>query len=159
MVQWFRIYLAMQGTWVQSLVRKISWAREQLSLLPQLPHPCTATTDAHKPRAHASQQEKPPQWEAQAPQLESSPCLLQLEKACMQQWTPTTAKKKKLDKSFFKKRIDAKSTLLKKLKITKIVNMANFMCILSQLKIWKKIWKKRTDRQGLQILGLLHINP
>ena len=33
------------------------------------------------PRVHAAQQEKPPQWEAHAPQLESSPHLLQLEKA------------------------------------------------------------------------------
>ena len=34
------------------------------------------------PRAHASQQEKPPQWEAHTQQLERSPCpcLLQLEK-------------------------------------------------------------------------------
>ena len=33
-----------------------------------------------RPRACALQQEKPPQWEAHAPQLESSLCLLQLEK-------------------------------------------------------------------------------
>ena len=33
------------------------------------------------PRARAVQQEKPPQCEAQAPQLESSPHLLQLEKS------------------------------------------------------------------------------
>ena len=32
MVQWLRICLAMQGTWVQSLVWKIPWAREKLSL-------------------------------------------------------------------------------------------------------------------------------
>ena len=34
--------------------------------------------------AHAPQQEKPPQWEAQAPQLESSPCSLKLKKAHVQ---------------------------------------------------------------------------
>ena len=33
------------------------------------------------PRACALQQEKPPQQETPAPQLEGSPCLLQLEKA------------------------------------------------------------------------------
>ena len=33
------------------------------------------------PRACAQQQEKPPQWEAGAVQLESSPCSLQLEKS------------------------------------------------------------------------------
>ena len=40
------------------------------------------------PRACALQQEKPLQWEAGAPQLESSPCSLQLEKK-----TASTAKK------------------------------------------------------------------
>ena len=35
-------------------------------------------------RACSLQQEKPLQWEACAPQLENSPCFLQLEKACMQ---------------------------------------------------------------------------
>ena len=34
-----------------------------------------------RPRAHTRQEEKPPQWEAQAPQLGSSPCLLQLQKS------------------------------------------------------------------------------
>ena len=47
-------------------------ATEQLSL-------CT-TTEAHMPRAHAPQ-EKPPEWAACAPQLESSPCLKQLERS------------------------------------------------------------------------------
>ena len=32
-----------------------------------------ATTEAHVPRAHALQQEKPPQWEAHVSQLESRP--------------------------------------------------------------------------------------
>ena len=35
--------------------------------------PWAATTEAHAPRGHALQQEKLPQWEAWAPQLESSP--------------------------------------------------------------------------------------
>ena len=47
-------------------------------------------------RACTLQQEKPPQWEACAPQLESSPCSPQLEKAHAQQWrsgaTTTTTK-------------------------------------------------------------------
>ena len=41
--------------------------------------PRAATAEAHIPRAHDLQQEKPPQWEACAPQLESSPCSQQLE--------------------------------------------------------------------------------
>ena len=40
------------------------------------------------PRARAPQQEKSLQWEACAPQLESSPSSLQLEKAHMQQQRP-----------------------------------------------------------------------
>ena len=43
------------------------------------------------PRARVPQ-EKPLQWEACRPQLQSSPCLLQLEKAHVQQWRPSTAK-------------------------------------------------------------------
>ena len=44
-------------------------------------------------RARAPQG-KPPQWEARTPQVESSPHSLQLEKACVQQQRPTTAKNK-----------------------------------------------------------------
>ena len=36
--------------------------------------PNTVTTEPHMPKASAPQQEKPPQWEAQALQLERSPC-------------------------------------------------------------------------------------
>ena len=52
--QWLRIHLPMQGTRVRSLVREDPTCREQLS-------PCATTTEAHTPRAHAPQQEKPPQ--------------------------------------------------------------------------------------------------
>ena len=53
--------------------KKIPHASRQLS-------PCSATTEA--PRARALQQEKPPQWEARTPYLESSPPgLLQSEEA------------------------------------------------------------------------------
>ena len=47
---------------------------------------------AHAPGARAFQQEKPPQWEAHAPQLQSSPRLWQLVKAHMQRQRPSTAK-------------------------------------------------------------------
>ena len=40
---------------------------------PQLLNLCTTTTDAHTPRAHAPQQEKPPQWEACSPQQSVAP--------------------------------------------------------------------------------------
>ena len=53
-LQWLRICLPIQGTWVQSLVWENPTCTEQLS-------PCTTTTEARMPRAHALQQEKPPQ--------------------------------------------------------------------------------------------------
>ena len=66
--------------------RKISCAAGQLSLCSraqelQLLSPHATITKACMLRAHASQ-EKPLQWKAHAPQLESSPCSLQLEEAC-----------------------------------------------------------------------------
>ena len=52
-VQWIRTHLAMQGTQADPWSGKIPQAVGQLS-------PCATTTGAWKPRAHASQQEKPP---------------------------------------------------------------------------------------------------
>ena len=49
---------------------------------------------SQRPTTHALKQEKPLHWEALAPQLESSPHLLQLEKARAQQWRPRAAKNK-----------------------------------------------------------------
>ena len=40
---------------------------------PQLLSPRPATTEAHVPRAHAPQQEKPLQWEARTPQRRVAP--------------------------------------------------------------------------------------
>ena len=40
---------------------------------PQLPSLWTTTTKARAPRARAVQQEKPPQWEARAPQRRVAP--------------------------------------------------------------------------------------
>ena len=50
----------------------------------------------HSSWAHTSQLEKPLQWEPCMLQLESSSCLLQLEKAQMQQRNFSTAKSKKI---------------------------------------------------------------
>ena len=47
------------------------WARE-----PQLLSLCATTTEARTPRAHALQQEKPPQWETRAPQPRVAPARL-----------------------------------------------------------------------------------
>ena len=48
---------------------------------------------AHMPRAPALQQEKPPQWEARAPQQKVAPLSTQLEKARAQQRSPNAANK------------------------------------------------------------------
>ena len=55
--------------------------------------PCARTTEPLSPRACAVQQDKTLQGEAHAPQLESSPHSLQLEKAHMQQRRCNAAKK------------------------------------------------------------------
>ena len=88
--QWLRIRVPMQGTWVWSLVREdptchgatkpVShnyWAcalepvsHSYWARAPQLLSPFTTTAEAHAPRARAPQQEKPPCWEACAPQKE-----------------------------------------------------------------------------------------
>ena len=103
----------MQGTRVRALlqedptcrgatkpVRHNYWACA-LEPKPQLLSPRATTTEARAPRARAAQQEKPPQWEARAPQ-QSSPrsqqlekaCTWQLEKARMQQRRPSATKNK-----------------------------------------------------------------
>ena len=74
MAQWLRILLPMQGTRVQSLVQEDPTChRETKAHAPQLLSLCSrarkpqllslhaTTTEARAPRAHAPQQEKPPQ--------------------------------------------------------------------------------------------------
>ena len=77
-----------------------NWAREpQLLSLhsracePQLLSPRAATTEARVPGARAPQQEKPLQRSPHTAR-KSSPRLLQLEKACVQQQRPSVAKNK-----------------------------------------------------------------
>ena len=60
-VQWLRIRLPMQGTWVWALVREDPPRRGATK-------PVCHNYWARMPRAHALQQEKPPQWEACGPQ-------------------------------------------------------------------------------------------
>ena len=66
MAQWLRICLPMQGRQVRALVREDPTAKEQLS-------PRATTTEVCTPRAHAPQQEKPPQREARALQRRVTP--------------------------------------------------------------------------------------
>ena len=117
LVQWMRIHLPMQGTWVWPLVQEDSTChRAAKPGTPILsPHskahepqywvrilqPSSHNYWAHEPRAWALQPEKPPQWEACAP-VKSSPHWLQLEKAHMQQQRPSTAKSKNKLNKFLK---------------------------------------------------------
>ena len=78
MVQWLRIHLPMQRTWI--------WPLFQDSTCPGASKPVCRNYWVPFPRARAPQQEKP--REAWALQLESSPLSLQLEKACVQQQRP-----------------------------------------------------------------------
>ena len=61
---------------------------------PALYSSCATRTEAHGPRAYAPQQEKPPQREAHTLQLESSPCLPQLEESPCSNKDPAQPKQK-----------------------------------------------------------------
>ena len=97
---WIRVCLPMQGTRVRSLVwgdsaycgvNLCSRASE-----PQLLSPCGATAEACEPRAPAPRREMPSRREARAA-VKGSPRPPQLEKACMQQLRPRTAKNKSMN--------------------------------------------------------------
>ena len=98
--QCLRIHLPMQGTQVPRLVQEDPHDAGQ-------PSPCTTTELVH-PSACAPQQEKPPEWDAHAPQLESSPCSPQREKVCMQLERPSPPKNK--IKSFWKRTLYTSSS-------------------------------------------------
>ena len=91
--QWLRILLPTQETRVRALVQEDPTCRRATkpvchnywacalepashnywAHVPQLLSPRATTTEAHVPSAHAPQQEKPPQWEAHAPQRRVAP--------------------------------------------------------------------------------------
>ena len=91
--QWLRIRLPMQGTRVQALVQEDPTCRRATKPMchnywacalepmshnywacePQLMRPRATITEACAPKAHALQQEKPPQWEARALQRRVAP--------------------------------------------------------------------------------------
>ena len=108
-VQWLRIRLPMQGTGVRALVREdptccgatkpVRHNYRACALEPASSNYwslCATTTEARKPRACALQQEKPPQWEARAPQQRVAPALSNYRKtACKQRHNAAKKKKKK----------------------------------------------------------------
>ena len=84
--QWLRIHLPMQGTRVRALVREDPTCRRATKPVRHSYWACAlepashnywglyaTATEAHMPRARAPQQEKPPQWEARAPQWRVAP--------------------------------------------------------------------------------------
>ena len=101
MVQWLRIQLPMQETWIRSLAQEDPTCHREAK---PMCHNSEAPVRSRAPkpqllkpmhsRAHTPQQEKPLQWKAYAPQLESSPHSLQLEKARAQHQRPITVKNK-----------------------------------------------------------------
>ena len=105
MVQWLRICFLIQETQVWSLVWEDSTCHRATkppccNYWTHALEPMSRNYQAHMPllkpahpTACALQQEKPPQWEARAPKLETSPGLSQLEKGCVQQQRPSVAKK------------------------------------------------------------------
>ena len=84
-VQWLRICFVTQETWVWSPAREDPSCHGETAHEPQL-------LNQHS-GVHAPQQEKPQQWEAQAPLLDSEPCSPQLEKATERLRLSTTIKK------------------------------------------------------------------
>ena len=105
LIQWLRICLPMQGTWVGSLIEEDSTCHRQLEPMyhnhqacmlygckPQLMGPCAMIAEACSPRAHSPQQrshcsEKPVQCNEEWPSH-------QIEKACEQQSRPSAIKSK-----------------------------------------------------------------
>ena len=83
---------ASAGTRVQSLVQEASTCSRASRPVSQLPGPALWLPKPTQPRTWAPQQEKPPPGDTLTLQLESSPCSLQLEKASLQQQSPSTTK-------------------------------------------------------------------
>ena len=88
MVQWSGICLPKQETWFRSLIREDTTCWGATKPMCQLLSLCSRAPESPQQkaaysRAGALQQEKP-QGEAFTPQLESSPCLPWLKKACTQ---------------------------------------------------------------------------
>ena len=91
-VQWLRIHLPMQGTWVWSLFQKDPSCHRATK--PECHNYWARVLHLQKPARSGAcplQEERPLQWEAQTPRLESSLCSPQREKAHTRQWRPSTA--------------------------------------------------------------------
>ena len=85
---WLLVWEDLICCWAASPMRHNSWSQAR-ACEPQLLEPASS-------RVHALQPEKPPQWEARAPQLGSSLGSPQLEKGHAQQWRLSAAKNKQI---------------------------------------------------------------
>ena len=138
--QWLRIRLLMQGTWVQFLVQKL---RSHL--------PWGNWADASEDWAPDPQEEKP---------LTTMKNLWSfLEKACMQQWRPSTARHKQLKKQLFNKfplykgqaKHNTSSTFGRESQSKEsLLHSAFFVCTLRPV---KESWKQ-LQTQTVQVPGL-----
>ena len=96
-VQWLKILLAMQRLWFDLWSGNILQAVGQLkpcttAMEPRLWSLWSASAEPTGSRVYSLKQEKPPQREASAAAVESSPCLSQGGKVWAQQKQPSTAK-------------------------------------------------------------------
>ena len=76
--QWLSIRLPMQGIRVRALVREGATCRGATKPVHHNYWACALEPESHNywartPKAHVLQQEKPPQWEARAPQQRVAP--------------------------------------------------------------------------------------
>ena len=100
MVQYLRIHLPTQGTWIRSLVQEDpTCCRATKARSPQLLSQCSRacelpSTEPMSPRVCALQQEKLPQWEARTLQWRGAPGSPPSEKARAQQEAQHSQKKK-----------------------------------------------------------------
>ena len=92
-VQWLRVSLSMQGTWVLFLVLEDSICSKAIKPVPQKLTPWAATTEGQEPQLVKLRDLEPMLCNKRSHctlQLKNSPQLLQLEKACAQQRRPST---------------------------------------------------------------------
>ena len=100
------IHLPKQRTWIWSLIQEDSTYYRATKCICHNHWACVLQLPiAVHPTACALQQEKPLQWEAHALELERSVHSPPLEKAYVQQWRPSTARKKERKKNFLKRKI------------------------------------------------------
>ena len=102
-VQWLRIRLPTQGTWVRVLVREDPTWHGATKPMCRNYWACALQPTCHNYWAHVLQRLKPTHLEpvlrkrrGHCTTMKSSPCSPQLEKARAQQRRPNTAKKKKI---------------------------------------------------------------